>query len=203
MSDEQEFQHAAKAAMDAIAKGQDPGDVLASAARARGGATAPAADAPSTEGATQAGSGAAAGAGAGAGGAAGAGSHTAGGADAQPGTAESPRALPINWDTEPTPAYVNGVQVMHTAQDFALLYTEMRNFPGRHSATQQAGDERASIAASLRMNPDVYFQMLCILTSNWNRYVAEYVDPRMRQPRFKLLDAGDLQLDGIKKSADE
>lgn len=113
------------------------------------------------------------------------------------------RVPPINWDTEPTPAYVNGVQVVHSPQDFALLFTEMRAFPGRHSATGKVGDERASIAASIRMTPEVFFRMVCMLGSNWNRYVSEHVDPRMRQPRFKLIDAGEMQLDGIKRNPDE
>ena len=125
------------------------------------------------------------------------------GPDSEGRSSDAQRVPPINWDTEPTPAYVNGVQVVHSPQDFALLFTEMRSFPGRHSTTGKAGDERASIAASIRMTPEVFFRMVCMLGSNWNRYVSEHVDPRMRQPKFKLLDGGDMQLDGIKRAPED
>ncbi len=109
--------------------------------------------------------------------------------------------LPVDWSTEPTPAYANGGHVVHTPRDFAVLFTELAPFPGRGSG--EAGRELAKIVASLRMTPDIYFQMLCMLTSNWNKFAAEMIDPRMRKPRFKLLDAGDVQLEGIPKKSDD
>ena len=107
------------------------------------------------------------------------------------------RGLPIDWSTEPTPAYANGLQVAYSVQDFALLFTELTRFPGRLAPGNQPGQERARVAASLRVNPEAYFQMLCAMASTWNQFVGEVVDPRMRQPRFKLLDAGDMQLEGL------
>lgn len=105
--------------------------------------------------------------------------------------------MPVDWSTEPTPAYANGLQVAYSVQDFALLFTELTRFPGRLAPGNQPGRERARVAASLRVNPEAYFQMLCVMASTWNQFVGEVVDPRMRQPKFKLLDAGDMQLDGL------
>jgi len=108
-------------------------------------------------------------------------------------------ALAIDWSTEPRPVYANGAQVAHSPRDFAMLFTDAASFPGRYAADGQAGNERAAVVASLRMTPDVFFQMLCVFASNWNRFANEMIDPRMRRPRFKLIDAGDLQLEGLPK----
>ncbi len=117
----------------------------------------------------------------------------------QPDPSRAPRVLPIDWESEPTPAYANGAQVVHTPREFALLFTDMTQFPGRHATQEQPGEPRATISASLRMTPDTYFQVLCVLASNWNKFANEHIDPRMRRPRFKLLDAGELQLEGLPK----
>lgn len=114
-----------------------------------------------------------------------------------------PEALPIDWSTEPTPAAANGVQVLHTPQEFAMLFTDLAMFPGRNAADGRVGGERARVVGSLRMHPDTYFQMLCVMASNWNKFVEAHVPPQMRQPRFKLLDAGDMQLYGIKPPKEE
>ena len=115
----------------------------------------------------------------------------------------SGRALPIDWSTEPTPAYANGAHVVHTPSEFAVVFTEMSAFPGRHAESGEAGDERAMVAASIRTNPTVFFEMLCVFASNWNKFANELIDPRMRKPRFKLVDAGDFQLEGAPGSKDE
>jgi len=120
-----------------------------------------------------------------------------------PPQSHAPEPLPIDWTTEPTPAAANGAQVLHTAQEFALLFTDMAMFPGRNAADGKTGSERARVVSSLRMHPDTYFQMLCVLTSNWNKFVEANVPPQMRQPRFKLLDAGEMQLYGIKAPTEE
>lgn len=105
--------------------------------------------------------------------------------------------LAIEWSTEPTPAYVNGAHVVHSPTEFAVVFTDMCGFPGRHAADGKAGKERAAVVASIRANPTVFFEMLCVFASNWNRFANEMIDPRMRKPRFKLLDAGDYQLEGL------
>jgi hypothetical protein len=114
-----------------------------------------------------------------------------------------PEALPIDWSTEPTPASANGVQVLHGPQHFALLYTDMQGFAGRLAADGQVGSERARVVASLRMDPGTYFQVLAAMASNWNKYVEAHVPPQMRQPRFKLIDAGDAQLYGFEPPKDD
>ncbi len=117
---------------------------------------------------------------------------------------EAPDGLPIDWSTEPRPAYANGAHVVHTPREFAMIFTDLAGFPGRLAPDGKAGRERAAVVASLRMTPDVYFQMLCVLASNWNRFANELIDPRLRRPRFKLLDAGDAQLDGVpRRTADD
>ncbi|HBQ14060.1 MAG TPA: hypothetical protein DEF51_23995 [Myxococcales bacterium] len=107
-------------------------------------------------------------------------------------------AMPIDWSTEPTPAAANGVQVLHAPRQFAVVFTDHAPFPGRNAIDHKAGNERARVVASLRMDPDTYFQALSVMASNWNRFVEAHVPPQMRQPRFKLIDAGDMQLHGFK-----
>ncbi len=110
---------------------------------------------------------------------------------------DTERGLGVDWSTEPPPAYANGLQLACSDQDFALLFTELTRFPGRLAPGNQKGQERARVAASLRVHPDVFFQMLCLMASSWNQCVSETADPRLRQPKFKLLDAGELQLRGL------
>jgi len=110
-----------------------------------------------------------------------------------------PKAMPIDWTTEGVPAAANGVQVLHRPTEFAVLFTDHTPFPGRRSIDGEAGNERAVIVSSLRLSPDAMFQSLCTLANSWNKFATTVIDPRMRQPRFKLLDAGELQLEGIKK----
>ncbi|MEM9191237.1 MAG: hypothetical protein AAGF12_18845 [Myxococcota bacterium] len=112
-------------------------------------------------------------------------------------------ALRIDWSTEPTPAYVNGAHVVHTPSEFAVVFTDMVGFPGRLSPDGEPGNEHAAIAASIRANPTVYFEMLCVFASNWNRFANELIDPRMRKPRFKLIDAGEYQLEGLPEKNNE
>lgn len=107
------------------------------------------------------------------------------------------QGLEIDWSTEPPPAYANGLQLACASQEFSLVFTDMVRFPGRLAVGNKSGAERARVSASLRVNPDVFFQMLCVMTSSWNRFITEAADSRMRQPKFKLLDAGDAQLEGL------
>src|SRR5690242_10578331 len=63
------------------------------------------------------------------------------------------KPLPIDWSTEGTPAYANGMQILHRATEFALVFTDMAAFPGRLSPDGRAGNERAAVVASLRIAP--------------------------------------------------
>jgi hypothetical protein len=114
-----------------------------------------------------------------------------------------PEALPIDWSTEPTPASANGVQVLHGPQHFALLYTDMQGFAGRSRRTARWATSGPGSSSSLRMDPGTYFQVLAAMASNWNKYVEAHVPPQMRQPRFKLIDAGDAQLYGFEPPKDD
>lgn len=110
-----------------------------------------------------------------------------------------PQAMPIDWTTEGVPAAANGVQVLHRPTEFAVLFTDHTPFPGRRSVDGEPGNERAVVVSSLRLSPDAMFQALCTMANSWNRFATTVIDPRMRQPRFKLVDAGELQLEGFKK----
>lgn len=108
--------------------------------------------------------------------------------------------LPVDWSTEGIPAAANGLQILHRATGFALLFTDMTPFPGRGSPDGTAGNERAAIVASLRIDPDSFFRMLCVMNNSWNRYVTQVLKTDAARPRFKLLDAGELQLDQVDPS---
>ncbi len=131
------------------------------------------------------------------------GKTTGGAGDAQGAGEPKVAALPVDWATEPAPAYANGAHVTHTPRDFSVIFTELAGFPGRLSPDGEAGNERARVVGSVRMTPDVFFQMMCVFASNWNKFANELIDPRMRRPRFKLLDAGDAQLEGVPQKRTE
>ena len=65
--------------------------------------------------------------------------------------ASEPRALPIDWSTEPAPVAANGVQVLGSPTQMALIFTDMVPFPGRLAKDDAVGEERARIVASLRL----------------------------------------------------
>ena len=107
------------------------------------------------------------------------------------------KLLPVDWSTEPTPAYVHGAHVAHTIRDFAVVFDEDAGFPGRNALPSQPDGHRGRIVASLRMTPDTFFQVLCALNSSWNRYSQQFMGQAPQRPRFKLLDAGEAQLDAV------
>jgi hypothetical protein len=106
-----------------------------------------------------------------------------------------PEVPAIDWSTEPPPVFANGLQILHRPTDFAVVFTDDAPFPGRRSPDGSAGSERAVVVSSLRTHPSAFFQMVCAMASSWNRYASTVIDPRLRQPRFRLFDAGDLQLE--------
>lgn len=122
---------------------------------------------------------------------------TGGGGDvgSPEGTVPRVQTLPVDWSTEPTPAYANGAHVVHTPREFAVVFDDTAPFPGRLAPAGDPSTIRGRIVASLRLGPDAFFQVVCALASSWNRFTASYFDPRMPRPRFVLVDAGQLKLD--------
>jgi hypothetical protein len=121
----------------------------------------------------------------------------------QPAQPAQPGVQPINWATEPPPVFTNGVQVLHRPTDFAVIFTEHTPFPGRHAPDGKPGAERAAVVCSLRTHPAAFFQMVCAMASNWNRFASTLIDPSLPRPRFRLVGAGDLQLEHAPPAASD
>jgi len=133
------------------------------------------------------------------------GEHVAAQADKQnepsPASAsEVERGLPIDWSTEGKAVFANGLQVLHRPSDFALLFTDETPFPGRHAAGHVKGEELAAVSASLRVPPAAMFQMIGVLASSWNRFVSSMPEGAPKQPRFRMIDSEDMQLDDAEPS---
>lgn len=105
-------------------------------------------------------------------------------------------ALPVDWSTEPAPAYANGAHVVHTPREFAVVFDDTVPFPGRLAQPEDPSGTRGRIVASLRLAPDAFFQVVCALASSWNRFAATYLEGQATRPRFVLVDAGAMKLDG-------
>ena len=105
--------------------------------------------------------------------------------------------LPVDWSTEPTPAYVSGAHCVSTPREFSLLFDESAAFPGRNRVRGESGPARSRIVASLRIPPDTFFQVVCAMASSWNRFVDKFLDDRMPRPKFKLIDSGEMQLENV------
>ena len=134
------------------------------------------------------------------------GEHVAAQADKQNEPSPAPaseveRGLPIDWSTEGKPVFANGLQVMHRFSDFALLFTDETPFPGRNVPGRGQGEELAAVSASLRVPPDAVFQMICVLASSWNRFVGAMPEGAPVQPRFRLIESGEVQLDNAESSS--
>lgn len=101
----------------------------------------------------------------------------------------------IDWSSEPVPAYANGAHAVHTQHEFSLFFTDLVLLPGRGSAAGRT-EPRARVVGSVRLTPELFFQTVATLASNWNRFVQRFGDPR-NTPRFKLVGARGYQLEGL------
>jgi len=114
--------------------------------------------------------------------------------DGVPETAEE-AGFAIDWSTEGPPRFANGLQILHRPSDFALVFTDETPFPGRNAPGLVRGKELAGVSASLRVPPEAYFRMVSVMASSWNRFVCAMPEGSPKQPRFKLFDSGEMQLD--------
>ncbi len=119
-----------------------------------------------------------------------------------PTTTQGENAIEIDWEGEPPPIYANGAQLLHTLTEFSICFTEFAGFLGRHSRT---GDDapRARVVSSVRVHPDVFFQFVIACASNWNKFVNRISPEGTKPPKFKLISAGNLQLEGLEPPGED
>lgn len=101
----------------------------------------------------------------------------------------------VDWGTEGEPVFTNGARLAISGESVALVFTEYQPFPGR-SAAPGSFEPRERIVASLRTNPEKFFELVSSFASAWNRFALEQGKPDAL-PRFKLFGRTNLQLDGV------
>lgn len=114
------------------------------------------------------------------------------------GAAAQPQQIVIelDWGDEPPALYANGAQILNSQREFAIVFTDFVAFAGRGGVPHDR-PPKAKIAANIRMTPDVFFQLAAACASNWNNFVNRFGDPRARSPKFKLMNGGGMQLEGL------
>ena len=121
-----------------------------------------------------------------------------------PNTAAAPEQIIIelDWSDEPVPVYANGAQILNSQREFAIVFTDFVGFAGRGGAPNDK-PPKAKIVSNVRLTPDVFFQLAAACASNWNRYVNRFGDPRARNPKFKIIGGGTMQLEGLEPGSPE
>lgn len=104
--------------------------------------------------------------------------------------------IQLDFADDPTPVFANGAQVAATTREFALFLTEFCPLAGRGGHTED-DPPLAKIVASVRMTPDGFFRLVSTCASNWNKYANHVADTHGPRPKFKLMGAGGLQLEGL------
>ncbi|MCA9604283.1 MAG: hypothetical protein KC619_01725 [Myxococcales bacterium] len=104
--------------------------------------------------------------------------------------------IQLDWSDDPLPVFANGAQVAATTREFALFLTEFCPLAGRGGSTEE-DPPLAKVVASVRMTPDGFFRMISTCASNWNRYANHVAATEGPRPKFKLMGAGSLQLEGL------
>lgn len=110
--------------------------------------------------------------------------------------------IELDWSDEPVPVYANGAQVLNSQREFAIVFTEFAAFAGRGGVPYDRAP-KAKIVANVRLTPDVFFQLTAACASNWNKFVNRFGDPRAKSPKFKLIGAGQMQLEGLEPPGTE
>lgn len=108
--------------------------------------------------------------------------------------------IELDWSDEPQPVYANGAQILNSQREFAIVFSEFSAFPGRGGVPYDR-PPKAKVVASVRLTPDVFFQLAAACASNWNTFVNRFGDPRARSPKFKLIGGGGMQLEGLEPPA--
>jgi hypothetical protein len=118
----------------------------------------------------------------------------------QPANQPQQIVIELDWAAEPPAVYANGAQILNSQREFAIVFTDFVAFAGRGDVPYDR-PPKAKIAANIRMTPDVFFQLAAACASNWNNFVNRFGDPRARSPKFKLMNGGGMQLEGIEGPA--
>ena len=113
-----------------------------------------------------------------------------------PNPAQTDQMIEIEWSGEPPTVYANGAQLVHSATEFSICFTEFASFVGRHAKGDSAVP-RARVVSSVRVHPEIFFQFVVACASNWNKFVNRFSPPGSKPPKFKLIGAGNLQLEGL------
>lgn len=103
--------------------------------------------------------------------------------------------IEIDWSDEPVPVYANGAQIIHSHREFAIGFTDFAPFTGRrpkpYPPRQGEVHERARVVSSVRLTPDVFFQLMVAGTQNWNKFVDTFAPSTGQQmPKFELVNPG-------------
>jgi len=104
--------------------------------------------------------------------------------------------IEIDWSDEPPTIYVNGAQCLHSQREFSVVLTDYAPFPGR-GAPPGYQQPKAKVQASVRMTPDVFFQLAAVFASNWNVYVNQFGAEGSPRPKFRIEGAEGMQLEGL------
>jgi hypothetical protein len=107
----------------------------------------------------------------------------------------------VDWSSEGNPVFTNGVRVALSTDGVALVFTEYQPFPGR-SAAPGSFEPRDRVVASLRTNPEKYFELVASFASAWNRFALEQ-GKADTLPRFRLFGRTQLQLEGVQDPDDD
>lgn len=108
----------------------------------------------------------------------------------------------VDWSDEPKPVYANGAQLVHTASEFAMCFTEFASIAGRRA--KEGGEvPRARVVSSVRVHPEIFFQFVVACASNWNKFVNRFSPPGSKPPKFKLIGSGNLQLEGLEPPGED
>ncbi|MCB9592985.1 MAG: hypothetical protein H6719_09660 [Sandaracinaceae bacterium] len=110
----------------------------------------------------------------------------------QPGAQPEAVQIDIDWSDEPTPVYANGAQIVHTHREFAIALTEFAPFAGRRAKPYppRHGEvaEQARVVSTVRMTPDVFFQLIAAGAENWNKFVDTYGKAAgAEMPKFQIV----------------
>jgi hypothetical protein len=101
----------------------------------------------------------------------------------------------VDWGSEGEPVFTNGARVALSGDGVALVFTEYQPFLGR-GAAPGSFEPRERIVASLRTNPEKFFELVSSFASAWNRFALEQGKPDAL-PRFRLFGRTDIQLEGV------
>jgi hypothetical protein len=113
-----------------------------------------------------------------------------------PETPPTAQVIEIDWSDEPPTVYSNGAQIAHSGTEFSICFTEFAPIAGRR-ARGDGTNPRARVVSSVRLHPEIFFQLVVAAASNWNKFVNRLPPLGPRPPKFQLVGATSFQLEGL------